>query len=242
MLQNIELKQALELILQHASPIEETEYLPLFKAVGMILAEDIAASHDQPPFDRSPLDGYAVRSQDIGIASRQNPISLEIIDEICAGMCSRKTVMEGCAVRIMTGAPLPRGADCVIRQEATERDGCRVIVYESQKRCDNVCFQGEDYKKGQVLLKEGERLDAVKLGILSGNGEGNVAVYRLPRVAVVTTGDEICRLEKSMTAIVKCYPGGSWSSAARLMAAKSWVMILRKCAPISIKSSVMWTV
>lgn len=199
MLQNIELKQALELIRQHASPIEETEYLPLFKAVGMILAEDIAAAHDQPPFDRSPLDGYAVRSQDIGIASRQNPVPLEIIDEICAGMCSQKTVVEGCAVRIMTGAPLPKGADCVIRQEATERYGCKVMVYESQKHYDNVCFQGEDYKKGQILLRKGERLDAVKLGILSGNGEGNVAVYRLPRVAVVTTGDEICRRGDALT-------------------------------------------
>lgn len=214
MLQNIQLDEALALIRSCVSPVTETEYLPLFKGTGMILAEDITAAHDQPPFDRSPLDGYAVRSEDIKDASGEHPKVLQIIDEICAGMYPEKPVERGQAVRIMTGAPIPQGADCVIRQEATEKEGQKVFIYESQKYHDNICFQGEDYKKGQLLLKKGEKLDAVKLGIISGNGQRGVTVYRRPKVAVVTTGDEICRTGETLA------PGKIYDSNCQMLSGR----------------------
>lgn len=199
MRERIFLEEALELICAKVSPVEETEYLPLFRAAGMILAEDIQARQDQPPFDRSPLDGYAVRSCDLEGASVQSPAKLTVIEEVHAGMWPQKRVERGQALRIMTGAPIPEGADCVVKQEDTEPVEGEILVYQSQRHHDNICFKGEDYQKNQQLMKKGEKLDAVKLGILSGNGLGSVTVFRRPKIAVVTTGDEICCRGETLT-------------------------------------------
>ena len=111
------LEQARNLLLERVNKIEETETVSLWEAAGRVLAEDVFAGHDQPPFPRSPLDGYAVRSQDIREASREQPVRLTVIDEVDAGDVSKRYVDTGTAVRIMTGAPIPEGADCVIGQE-----------------------------------------------------------------------------------------------------------------------------
>lgn len=222
MQERIFLEEALELIRANVRPVEDTEYLPLYKAAGMILAEDIHAQQDQPPFDRSPLDGYAVRSCDLNEASGESPVQLEVIEEIHAGMWPQKKVEQGQAVRIMTGAPIPEGADCVVKQEDTEQKGNLILVYQSRKHHDNICFKGEDYKKGQLLMAKGEKLDAVKLGIISGNGLGNVTVFRSPKIAVVTTGDEICRRGETLT------PGKIYDSNCQMLSGR--VMELQ-CEP-----------
>ena len=123
------LKQAQELLLERIEKVKETETISLWEGVDRILAEDITAEHDQPPFPRSPLDGYAVRSADIKGASKECPVRLLVIDEADAGHTSKIQVEKGTAIRIMTGAPIPEGADCVVGQEDTDYGEDIVEIY-----------------------------------------------------------------------------------------------------------------
>ena len=116
----VELRRAQEMLLERTNRMIETEFISLWDAVNRVLAEDIYAGHDQPPFPRSPLDGYALQSSDIKGASKEHPVTLTVIDEVDAGYVSRACVEEGTAVRIMTGAPIPDGADCIVGQEDTD--------------------------------------------------------------------------------------------------------------------------
>lgn len=198
----ITVEEAIHLISENMVPQTEVQVTDLLSACGRILAEDAAAGQDQPPFDRSPLDGYAVRSADVRGAAPDSPVRLQIVDEIFAGQVSQKTVGPGECVRIMTGAPMPAGTDTVIRQEDTDYpdrcgSGCcesetggTVRIVASGGRFQNYCFAGEDYKAGEVLLKRGTRLGAVQIGILAGLGRKTVNVFRKPRVLLLTTGDE----------------------------------------------------
>lgn len=185
------IEQAREILLERVKKIEETEEISLWDAVGRVLAKDITAGRNQPPFPRSPLDGYAVRSADIEGANRENPSVLQVIDEVTAGHVCKKTVGEKMAVRIMTGAPIPAGADCVVRQEDTDYGEADVQIYTEIEAWKNYCFEGEDYKKGDLLLKAGTVLGAVETGILASIGMEHVEVYRRPKTALITTGDEI---------------------------------------------------
>lgn len=187
----ITLAQATELLLQEARKITEIEKLSLWDADGRVLAQDIYAENDQPPFSRSPLDGYAVRSSDIAEASREYAVNLQVIDEIAAGHVSQKRVTEGTAIRIMTGAPIPEGADCVIKQEHTDYGEQNVAIYNSVKAYQNYCFAGEDYHVGDKLLEKGMTLHAIEIGVLASLGYEHVEVYRKPKVALFSTGDEL---------------------------------------------------
>ncbi len=189
--QILRLEQAQSLLLDRVKKIEETEVIPLWDAAGRVLAEDIFAGHDQPPFPRSPLDGYAVRSEDIAKASKECPVRLTVIDEVNAGYVSRRCVTSGTAVRIMTGAPIPKGADCVVGQEDTDYGEAVAEFYEAIGAYENYCYAGEDYKAGTKLLSKDMALGSVEAGILASLGLKQVKVYRRPRVAVLTTGDEI---------------------------------------------------
>lgn len=187
----LSLNQAQELLLERVKKIEETEMVSLWDAVNRVLAEDISAGHDQPPFPRSPLDGYAVRSEDIAGASKEHPVKLTVIDEVDAGHVSRKYVARGMAVRIMTGAPIPDGADCIVGQEDTDYGEELVEIYEKIGAYENYCYAGEDYKIGTRILKKDTVLGSVEAGILASLGMERVPVYRKPRAAVLTTGDEL---------------------------------------------------
>ena len=145
----------------------------------------------QPPFPRSPLDGYAVRSEDIKGADREHPVKLKVIDEVTAGYMSKKYVESKTAIRIMTGAPIPDGADCILGQEDTDYGEDILIVYEEIKPYQNYCFQGEDYKAGKCLLSKGTVLSAVDVGVIAGTGREKIKVYRKPRAVILTSGDEI---------------------------------------------------
>lgn len=168
-----------------------TESVPLFQAIGRILAEDLAAPMDQPPFDRSPIDGYAVRSADIRGASQDHPVSLQVVGQVLAGEYPTFGVKPGTAVRIMTGAPIPTGADCTIRQEDTDYGEETVRIGKPAAVHENICDQGEDFKQGTCLLYEGEKLDAVRIGIAASMGYAHIPVYRKPKIALITTGDEV---------------------------------------------------
>ena len=187
----LSLEESTRILQEHCTSVTETEICSLNDVIGRILAQDVTAGHEQPPFPRSPLDGYAVRSEDIAGAGKETPVKLKVIDEVTAGHVSGKYVESGTAVRIMTGAPIPDGADCIVKQEDTDYGADYVEIYRSVRAWGNYCFAGEDYKKGTVLLKEGMILGAVEIGVLSSLGLTEVAVYRRPKVMVLTTGDEV---------------------------------------------------
>lgn len=155
------------------------------------LAEDILAAIDQPPFSRSPLDGYAFRAEESAGATPEKPVYLKVIDKICAGEEKHLVVHHGEAVRLMTGARIPEGANAVIRQEDTDYGKERVALYHSLEPYDNYCFQGEDFKKGSLLFKKGSILNFAAIGVIAGNGMREVSVVRKPEVVVISTGDEL---------------------------------------------------
>ena len=296
----VTIQQACELVRRYAPSEERTERIPVEEACGRVLAEDVYADFNHPPFDRSPLDGYAVRSEDIREASKERPARLFVVGSVFAGCAPELSVGPGQAVRIMTGAPIPEGADCVVKQENTKKAGpalrnaeeiekvgsvlqcaeeiekagpalrCAaeeektggsfrqpagkermiretlrqpeekekidgsfrrpaeettvgetfrqtaetgahparsyaqpgefVQVLQPVKYHGNYCFAGEDFRSGQQMLKKGQKLTPAAVGLLAGLGRRQAIVYRLPRVAVVTTGDEFIMPGQPLTA------------------------------------------
>lgn len=189
--ENLRVEEAVEQLLLHTKVIQEAETVPLLQARGRIAAEDIKAEIDNPPFDRSPVDGYACKSADLEQASPENPVRLKVIREIDAGQYFDGTVGVGEAVRIMTGAAIPKGCDCCVRQENTDYGEDTVQIYKSMKQWEDYCFQGEDFKKGTVMIEEGTKLSFIEIGILASMGVAQLSVRRKARVAILTTGDEV---------------------------------------------------
>ena len=187
----VSVEQATELILERIKAIDETEEIEVEDALGRILEEDMRSEFDNPPFDRSPIDGYACRSVDIAGASEERPVRLKVVEEVYAGAYTDREVRKGEAVRIMTGAPVPAGCDCCVRQEDTDYGEEVVRIFRPEKEWGNYCFRGEDFKAGSVLMKKGSRIGFVEMGVLAGMGRGTVPVYRLPRVVILTSGDEV---------------------------------------------------
>lgn len=186
-----ELEQAVELLLNSVSPVTETELVPLNAALGRVLGEDCFAGQNYPPFPRSPLDGYAVHGADTVGASAERPVQLRVIGKIFAGEVFSGTVEPGEAVRIMTGAPIPDGADTVIRQEDTDYGSEVVFLYSGVSPYQNFCPAGEYYKTGDLLLKKACYLNAVAMCSLAEAGLHQIRVYRQPQIAVISTGDEV---------------------------------------------------
>lgn len=190
-MENIELELALQIIDESVNQISNTEKINIEEARGRIIGEDIYAPINQPPFNRSPLDGYALKSEDTLGASKSNPIKLKVVDEFFAGGNINTILKNKQAIRIMTGAEIPEGADCVIRQESTNYDMNEVEIYSELKRYENYCFAGEDVKKGSKLISKGEKLTYIHIGLLAVMGITQVLVQRKPRVGIISTGDEI---------------------------------------------------
>ena len=135
------------MICDSVESISDIEEVNIEEARNRIIGEDIIAPINQPPFDRSPLDGYALRAEDIIGASKENPVKLKVVDEVFAGGYTHRNIGKQEAVRIMTGAKIPTGCDCVIRQESTDYGMEKVEIYEEVKHHQNYCFEGEDIKK-----------------------------------------------------------------------------------------------
>lgn len=208
------LEDGIKLLLDEIKGMTEVERLPLEKATKRVLAETIVAPFSQPPFDRSPLDGYAFRAADSMGASKKQPVRLRVIGEVCAGNTFEGEVAEGEAVRIMTGAPIPKGCDCVLRQEDTDYGEEVVAIYEELKPYSNYCFAGEDIKKGTTLFTPGEKLSAITLGILASMGIEEVTVLRKVKVGLICTGDELMPLGE------KLLPGKIYNSNAYMIAGR----------------------
>lgn len=156
----------------------------MLDAAGRVLAEDVSADRDYPPFDRSARDGFAVRAADI-------PGELRVIGEVRAGAVFEGEVSAGTAVEIMTGAPLPRGVDAVVMVEHVERLENRIAISRSIKPGENFTPQGTEAKRGEIVLRAGHHLGFAEIGLLAMVGRERVQVFRQPRVAILPTGDEI---------------------------------------------------
>jgi len=177
-------------ILEHIAPLA-IERVPLLDALGMVLAEPVRAPMTLPAWDNSAMDGYAVRGSDIDAASADHPVSLRVLETVAAGRFATQPVGDGEAIRIMTGAPIPDGADTVVRVEDTDGGTVRVLVTNARDARRNVRPRGEDFCEGDSLLDRGAPLGAAQLGVLASIGRSTVDVYRRPRVAIMGSGDEL---------------------------------------------------
>lgn len=182
--------EALRLVLDSVAPLPARR-TPLFDALGLVLADRVVSPETVPPFTNSAMDGYAVRAADLGHAGRGAVVELEVLADLPAGSVATHEVAAGTAIRIMTGAPLPAGADSVVPVEATEPSGGRVRIAAPVKTGANVRHAGEDLREGEELLPSGFALNPASLGILASVGLAEVPVHPRVRVAVVTTGDEL---------------------------------------------------
>ena len=187
---SITLEQAQELVVRH-TPLLDEEYAALTEAVGRLLTRDVRSTLPQPPFDRSPLDGYAVIAADIASAAPGAPVSLQVVDRLWAGSPAKLGVERGQAVRLMTGCMIPPGANAVIRQEDTDLGQEAVRIFCSVGAGQNICRQGEEYGSGALLLKKGSRVDAVGAAVAAGAGFSRLPVRRRPKAVILATGDEV---------------------------------------------------
>jgi molybdopterin molybdotransferase len=184
--------EALELVLQHVQPLT-SRAVPLFEALGCKLAEDAASDVDSPPHDKSIVDGYAIRFDDL----TDGKAELRVIEEVTAGRVPQKPVEQGTATRIMTGAPLPAGADAVVMVENSTLAGDRVTL-DSPKaaRGRNIVRRGASMRKGDVVLRSGTTLTPAQIGLAAEVGRATLSVVPRPRVAVLATGDELVPADK----------------------------------------------
>lgn len=190
----IPVAEAEELILRLVrplNPIQDSESVALLDAQGRILSQPILSPLDFPHWDNSAMDGYAVRFADVECAAAEQPAILQVIEEIPAGVAPQKTLQPGQAARILTGAMMPPGANTVVMQEVTQRDGDQVTILEAPKSGQFVRHQAEFHRAGAPLLPAGIRLNPPEIAVLAAAQCPQIPVYRRLRVAILSTGDEL---------------------------------------------------
>jgi len=182
--------EATAMVLRGVTPLPG-ERVPLAAAHGRTLAADVVAPRDLPPWPNASMDGYAVRAESVAGASEAQPVTLRVVETIAAGAFPTRIVGRGEATRIMTGAPIPEGADSVVRMEDTDRGVATVQVRDPRDARRNVRPRGEDVVGGEVAAARGTLLTAANLGLLASMGTAEVLARRRPRVAILSTGDEL---------------------------------------------------
>ena len=218
----ISVEEALERVLDYVDVLEP-ERKPILDCLGQVLAEDVYSTIDIPPLDNSAMDGYALRAEDTCGASESSPRYLAVVGEVAAGYMPTKEVSPGTAIRIMTGAPLPEGADTVVQFEATDEvsrkssgDGSSQIGILCQaKKGLNVRHRGEDIARGDLILKAGKMLRPQEIGVLASLGHSTALVVRRPVVAVLATGDELIGVDQPLTP-GKIYDSNTYTIAAEV--------------------------
>lgn len=194
----IKVEEALNRVLQYAKN-GQIEYVTIEESYGRFLGEDLVATHDVPFFNRSPYDGYAIRSVDTVAASRNNPIEFKVVGEIGAGSVFEGVVCEKEAVRIMTGAQIPDGADCVIMLELVTECGEKIIQIKRQvKQGENISILGEDTKKGTVLAPKGTYINPGVVALLATFGYKQVPVSAKPKIGIIATGSELLEVDQPL--------------------------------------------
>lgn len=186
----ITLEEALGHVIERCRPLP-SQPTALDRATGCVLAESVVSSEPVPPFANTAMDGYAVRALDVSGASDSNPVRLRVLGRILAGQAADLTVSEGTAVRIMTGAPMPAGADAVVMVERSIEDGEHVLLLDDVPTGRNVRPAGDDIRVGERVVEAGTVLSAAHLGVLASVGIRKPVVLPRPRVGVISTGDEL---------------------------------------------------
>lgn len=188
----ISFSEALKRVETSVKPLDRTEFVKVEDSSGRVLAEDITANQNTPPFTRGAMDGFAVKAENTFDASRINPRVLKVIDSSYAGHPATKSIKDGESIQIATGAKMPEGADAVVMVEETDFAGEEVKIYKAVYPKAHVANAGDDIKKGELVLKKGALLNPGKAGVLASQGFTEVKVYSRPRVAVMPTGEEVC--------------------------------------------------
>ncbi|HEY3114991.1 MAG TPA: gephyrin-like molybdotransferase Glp [Gemmatimonadaceae bacterium] len=171
------------------------ESVALRKALGRICAEDISATVTMPPWSNSSMDGYAIRSADITPVMSGEPVKLRVVATIAAGEFAPRPLKRGEAMRIMTGAPIPEGADSVIRKEDTDGGSGKVEIRDARDVWKNIRPAGEDYQRGDLLAKRGTPIRPALIGVLASTGVSKVKTFKRPRVAIISSGNELVEID-----------------------------------------------
>ncbi|MEE8392431.1 MAG: gephyrin-like molybdotransferase Glp [Anaerolineae bacterium] len=215
----LSVEQALEQILEAFHPLEP-ERVDIIEALGRVLAEDVYADVDIPPHSNSSMDGYAVLATDTGGANQDAPVRLRIVGELAAGYVTETEVTPGTAIRIMTGAPVPPGANAVVKVEdaaslkASEDEW--VEIFAQAPTGQYVRPAGEDVRQGELVLPQGTIVRPQEIGMLATLGQKNVSVIRRPRVAILATGDEVVEIDAPLGP-GKIRNANSYSNAAQVV-------------------------
>jgi molybdopterin molybdotransferase len=218
----ISVEEALEKVLSYVEVLE-SERKPILDCLGQVLTEDVYSTIDIPPLDNSAMDGYALRAKDTRGASESSPRYLVVVGEVAAGSMPTKEVRSGTAIRIMTGAPLPAGADAVVRFEDTDEvnrkssrgDLSQIGILCQAKKGLNVRGRGEDIARGDLILKKGKVLRPQEIGVLASLGHSTALVIRRPIVAILATGDELIGVDQPL-APGKIYDSNTYTIAAEV--------------------------
>src|SRR5690242_10647979 len=234
------LDEAQKIVLE-TTPVLGLEKIPLLDALGRVLGEDIIVERDNPPWDNSAMDGFAVRWDDIKQEHAiQKPVTLAVIEDVPAGKMPTKTVAPGQAIRIMTGAPIPKGADTVLKVEDTEHQPDSVRVFKAEPRSSNIRPQGEDVKKGECIIAKGTQIRPGEAGMLAILAKSFVFVYQRPRVAILSTGDELADLDERFSE-EKIINSNSWGIAAAVQEAGGvpFLLGIAKDNPAALKEKIV---
>ena len=221
-------KDAVKLLISQVKTVGE-EQVKLEKAYGRVLAHKLQADENVPAFDRSPYDGYAFRAKDSKGASKECPVTLRITEEIPAGSAPRLKVTEGTAAKILTGAPVPEGADCVIMYEKTAFTKDTVTIFDEMSAGDNIIYAGEDIRKGELLAQAGQIIDAGLAGSLAAQKKAFPLVYRRP-VAGIISSFETQEQQEAAAAMFNAHMPGLDSAADREKTLRELVYSIREAS------------
>ncbi len=191
-------EEAERIIATNIKPITRIETVDVDSCLERVLAQDIVATRNTPPFDRAAVDGYAVKARDTFGVYRQNPRVLKVVGAVYAGSASRIRLAQGESIQVATGTRMPIGADAVVMVEDVNREDDQIRVFKSVSPGTNLAQKGEDIKRGETVLREGSVLDPGKVGVLASQGMEQVRVYEKPKVAVIPTGEEIAELGRRL--------------------------------------------
>lgn len=203
---------ARDTLLNLTKPIK-TENVTLKNCLGRIIGQNVIAAENVPPFDRSPYDGYAFRAADTVNATREHPVTLRILEEVSAGATAKGAVTEGGAVKILTGAAIPEGADAVTMFELTEYTDETVTIFSPSESGSNIVKIGEDVKKGDILAERGTLIDPGLAGTLASQNIKEPEVYRCPKIGIISTGSELLEVGEELV------PGKIYNSNQYMLSA-----------------------
>lgn len=206
----ISLEEAIYILDETVNNLDNEE-VTLFDGLKKVLSEDVYSKINNPPFNKSAMDGYALRAEDAYINNK-----IKVIDKVYAGEVCKSFVTENTAIKIMTGAPIPRGANAVIKQENVILDENYIIIRNDIKENENVCLKGEDISSGDLLIHKNKKLNYADIGILASSGINKIKVFRKPKIAFISTGDEVMDVEDKLLC-GKIYNSNKYSIISRLL-------------------------